>query len=250
MPLNKHEKKIFLIHKGKPIVGLIHKETKQIVLAPCIPSKVFLKLTDTQEAESGSFLEDDFSVIRALNPEELVKINGLLKEGHVPRLAFHPSFHDVSSHELLFIQKCNTSKRSDWGGFAFKVNPLNDLEFEFVSGAFNSPKGTRIKGAKLAEDLIDDVIEQITNLLHLLDPVADQENAEPLSQNQAASELPPPAVTPPKKPKLDHKFKHSDLSNQNMFSQIPSQKSPEKQRDVSDDSNNLIMTPTKSSLLR
>ena len=100
-----------------------------------------------------------------INMAELEIFNDLIKNAHVPRLAYISEFTEKSAHEFLFDQKCQSTKKSEWGGFAVSVNSSGALEHQFVSGAFNSPKGKRIKGALLSEDLISEVIQQFSDLM-------------------------------------------------------------------------------------
>ena len=161
MPLSESEKNLFLMHKDKPLVGLIHKETKNIVLAACIPPKVCLKLDSEGQALEGFFMENK----NKINMDELERLNDLIKNAHVPRLAYISEFTEKSAHEFLFEQKCQFTKKSEWGGFAVSVNSSGALEHQFVSGAFNSPKGKRQRGALLSEDLISEVIQQFSDLM-------------------------------------------------------------------------------------
>ncbi|HBB52411.1 MAG TPA: hypothetical protein DCZ80_00740 [Legionellales bacterium] len=161
MPLSKEEKKLFLMHQDKPLVGLIHKETKEIVLAPCITPKVCLNFNPDGKAISGTYMEDQNDI----QMEELEKFNDLIQKGYVPRLAYISEFIEKSAHEFLFEQKCSSTRKSEWGGFAVQVNSSGSLEYQFVSGAFNSPKGKRVKGALLSEDLISEVLRQFNEYM-------------------------------------------------------------------------------------
>jgi hypothetical protein len=171
MRLSEEDKQLFLTHQDKPIVGLIHKVTKAIVLGPCIPQKVCLILNAEGEAISGVFMGDNSSTRNDINPVQLTQFNEMLREGFLPRLAYVSTFTEKSSHEFLFDRKCPDSKKSDWGGFALNVNASGELEYQFVSGAFNSPKGPkgsrgpRIKGALLSEDLAEEVRRQTAELM-------------------------------------------------------------------------------------
>ena len=162
MRLSDEAKALFLLNKGMPIVGLIHKETKLIVLALCIPKKVSLDLNDEGEATSGRFISDNC----VMNKKDLDEVNALLKQGYVPRIAYTASsqFDEISAHQFLFKQKCESTKKSDWGGFALTLNSTEQLDYTFVSGAFNSPPGKRLQGSKLSQELIHEVIKQTAEL--------------------------------------------------------------------------------------
>jgi len=188
MPLSESEKSFFLMHKNKPLVGLIHKETKNIVLAACIPPKVFLNFDSEGQAVYGVFAENKNNI----TPDELKKINGLIKNGHVPRLAYISDFTEKSAHEFLFEQKCQSTKKSEWGGFAVSVNSSGVLEHQFVSGAFNSTQGKRKRGALLSEDLISEVIQQFSDLMPSTSHVS-------VSEEIALAEEFIPDKTPPRK---------------------------------------------------
>lgn len=79
----------------------------------------------------------------------------------MPRLANAPDGEQVSAHQFLFSQKCGSTSQSSWGGFSLKLDSSTSrLEFSFVSGAFNSSPGKRVKGAELSTELIAEVVEQ------------------------------------------------------------------------------------------
>lgn len=170
MPLRKEEKDLFLLHKGKPIVGLIHKNKRDIVFAACVPQKVSIDLNEKGEAKSGYVVADALSISSDLTEVQLEELNALLKQNHVPRLAYpHGSFYEAkSAHEFLFEQKCQTTKRSEWGGFCITLDDSGKLNYSFASGAFNSEPGQRTKGAELSEELIIEVKNQIANLVNEL----------------------------------------------------------------------------------
>ncbi|MDF1684373.1 MAG: hypothetical protein P1U36_06910 [Legionellaceae bacterium] len=159
MPLHSDEKNLVFSHIGKPMVGLIHKHDSTIVLAPCISQKVSLDLNEKGEAKSGTRMSDNV----AINNEYLDDINALLRQNHVPRLActFSSPFEEKSSHEFLFKQKCGGTYHSEWGGFALTLDASGEIEYAFVSGAFNSNQpGKRIKGASLSQELIHKVKQE------------------------------------------------------------------------------------------
>ena len=144
-----------------------------IVLAPCIPKKVSLVLNPAGEAIAAAYVKDDNSDIAdsTVHQDELNQINDLLKDGHVPRLAYYvegPSslFDEKSSHEMLFEDQCESTSKADWGGFALSLNPSGEVQFMFSSGAFNTPAGERKRkrGAQLASELRDEVMRQIDGL--------------------------------------------------------------------------------------
>ncbi|MDF1827834.1 MAG: hypothetical protein P1U39_06100 [Legionellaceae bacterium] len=163
MPIDTIEKELVCSHKGKPMVGLIHKQNSKIVFAPCIPQKVSLELDENGAAQSGTHMSDG----TAINGKQLGDINALLEQNHVPRMAVTCTSpdDDKSSHQLLFKQKCRQTRPSEWGGFALRLNDSNKIEYAFVSGAFNSGPGKRIKGACLSQDLIDKVVQETTVLV-------------------------------------------------------------------------------------
>jgi hypothetical protein len=188
MPLSEAEKSFFLMHKDKPLVGLIHKETKNIVLAACIPPKVFLNFDSEGQAVSGFFMENK----NKIDIDDLQRFNDLIKNAHVPRLACISEFSEKSAHEFLFEQKCQYTKKSEWGGFAVSVNSSGVLEHQFVSGAFNSTQGKRKRGALLSEDLISEVIQQFSDLMPSTSHVS-------VSEEIALAEEFTPDKTPPRK---------------------------------------------------
>ena len=209
MPLNEQSKDLLFSNKGKPIVGLIHKEKKTIVLAPCIPQKIYLDLNDAGEALSGMFISDNDVAARPINEDELNYFNSLLKLNHVPRLAGTSNFDHKSSHEFLFEQKCNSTKQSEWGGFSVTLDFSGKLSYTFVSGAFNSPLGERIKGAELAQDLIYEVIKQISDVVIAPTDTAIASSSSPVKQSSF--------VTPEKKCKRT-KYNHANLLSRSLFS--------------------------------
>lgn len=199
MPLNEDARTLFFLYKDKPIVGLIHKNTRVIVLAPCIPQKVSLTLNNEGEAISGRFIKNNFVVTHEVNPDELLQFNALLKENHVPRLAYTEEFDEKSAHELLFEQKCKSTKKSEWGGFALKLDSLGHLNYTFVSGAFNSPTSKRIKGAKLSQELIDEVKKQTVDLVVKSENSEINENTLLTSQTGEPFSSSPCGLTTPQK---------------------------------------------------
>jgi hypothetical protein len=42
------------------------------------------------------------------------------------------------------------------------LTSLGDIEYSFVSGAFNSPTGKRVQGSELSQELINKVVEAIS----------------------------------------------------------------------------------------
>lgn len=187
MPLSEQAKEIFFSNQGKPIVGLIHKKTKIIVLAPCIPERVNLMLNDAGEAESGIFISDSYVKGQPISENQLTRFNLLLKKGHLPRLASSPTIDNRSSHQFLFDQQCQSTKPFEWGGFTVILDCSGRLNYIFVSGAFNSPPGKRITGAELSDELIDDVITQMSQ--YVIEPIEleDQTDAVSLSNDGDAS---------------------------------------------------------------
>lgn len=167
MPLSQQAKDLLFKNRGKPIVGLIHKTTNEIVLAPCIPDKIYIQLDSKEQAIAGVFLKDDGTEGRSIASDELNRINALLETGHVPRFAQSPNLEDIkSSHEFLFEQTSNTKSRQDWGGFTVTLDCSGTLSYNFVSGAFNSPAGgKRMKGAEMKQELINQVVEQISTVV-------------------------------------------------------------------------------------
>jgi hypothetical protein len=163
MPLNIETKNLFFSLQNTPFVGLINKETKHIVLAPCIPQKVRLRLNETGKVTSGMFINDNFLGTLAVNEAELNGMRILLEQNYVPRL-MASDWDEKSSHECLFEQQCQSTKRSEWGGFGITLDALGTLNYTFVSGAFNSPSKKREKGALLSGDLIADVKSQTQEL--------------------------------------------------------------------------------------
>ena len=119
MPLTQHAKDLLRLHPNKPFVGLINKHTNVIVLAPCIPKKVSLRLNKAGEAIAAAYIQDDNSDIAdsTIHQDELNQINDLLKDRHVPRLARcveGPSrFDEKSSHEMLFENQCKSTSKTD-----------------------------------------------------------------------------------------------------------------------------------------
>lgn len=165
MPLNSETKNLFFSLPNTPFVGLIHKETKHIVLAPCIPQKVRLTLNQEDKVSSGTFIDDNFQATRAINDEELNNIRLLLEKNYVPRIIQTPSgWDEKSSHECLFEQQCQSTRRSEWGGFGITLDALGTLNYTFVSGAFNSLSNKREKGALLSSELITHVKNQTQEL--------------------------------------------------------------------------------------
>lgn len=205
MPISNEEKELFLSHKGQPIVGLIHKENNTIVFAPCIPQKVRLQLDENGNAISGTLMRDNLENMTATNDNDndesldLNYINSLLKQNYVPRIVdmLHDATSDVkSAHEFLFEQKCGLTNKSEWGGFALTLNALNELEYEFSSGAFNSGASSkRIQGAQLSSELIKQVIKETAVL-----------GTPKLETNDATS----PWETPPKNRKRSYRLFSSD----------------------------------------
>ncbi len=196
MHLSEADKALFLLNKGVPIVGLIHKQTKRIVLALCIPKKVSLELNKEGEATSGRFVSDSC----VMNEEDLYGVNALLKQGYVPRMAYTSSspFDEISAHQFLFKQKCVTTKPSEWGGFALTLNSSEQLDYTFVSGAFNSPSGQRLQGAKLSQELIDEVIKQTAELGFEPKNTAITEGILPSPQTGEFKNSPSRQATPPR----------------------------------------------------
>ena len=167
MPLSQQAKDLLFTNRGKPIVGLIHKKTNEIVLAPCIPEKIYIELDSEGQAIAGDFLNDDGGKDRSIANNELNHINALLKTGHVPRLAKSSKFEDKkSSHEFLFDQASNTTSRQEWGGFTVTLDFSGIPNYTFVSGAFNSRPGKRMKGAELNQILIEAVKTQISGAVN------------------------------------------------------------------------------------
>ncbi len=203
MPLDNTEKSLFFSNKDKPIVGLIHKTNATIVFAPCIPQKVSLILNNIGEATSGNFIKDSFEAASTLNDEQLKDINVLLKQKHVPRIAYTYTspFDETSAHQFLFEQKCGETRPSEWGGFTIHTNAENELEYAFVSGAFNSnPHAKRKKGALLSQDLINRVKEETAVLgkIKTLETI-EETFATSQSEEQLGYETPTYCVTPPQK---------------------------------------------------
>ena len=209
MPLSEQTKELFFSNRGKPIVGLINKKTETIVLAPCITEKVNLNLNDEGEAESGIFITNSFVEGRPINAEQLKQFNLLLKNGHVPRLAKSPSIDDRSSHQFLFEQQCKSTKSSEWGGFTVTLECSGKLIYSFVSGAFNSPPGKRIKGAELSQDLIDKVETQMSECLTELTDLEQQTDTVSLSKDGDASFQTTLCVTPEQKRPCTNNRVHS-----------------------------------------
>lgn len=158
MSVSQSELNLILQNRGNPLVGLIHKETKVMVFALCIPQKVFLKIDEYGVAISGHRLSDELENIGCLDANELTNINSMLRKNYVPRFAICGCGNIKSAHEFLFQKKCNTSDPYEWGGFGVTLSDDNKLIYQFVSGAFNSPRGKRKRGAELSWDLIGDVI--------------------------------------------------------------------------------------------
>ena len=164
MELSDEAKVLCVVYKAVPIVGLIHKETKSIVLAPCMLQKVILELNDAGEAISGCLKGYDSS----LSDNELADCNALLKKGYVPRVVYAPKepFEEISAHQLLFQEKCQSTASSDWGGFTLTFDSSGQqCDYTFVSGAFNSPRGKREQGAILCRELQLEVRRQTAVLM-------------------------------------------------------------------------------------
>ncbi len=198
MPLSEKEQQLFSMYQNQPLVGLIHKQTKTIVLAPCITPKVCLNFNPEGKAISGTFMADQ----NPINTEDLEKFNDLIEKGYVPRLAYISEFTEKSAHEFLFDQKCLSTRKSEWGGFAVQVNASGELEHQFVSGAFNSPKGKRVKGALLSEELISEVTRQFAALMPSTTVTA------------AAPQTPSRFETPPRK-----RYCPTSASNMGLFAE-------------------------------
>lgn len=166
MSLSRYSKDLLNQYKKIPLVGLIHRELNNIVLAPCIPQKVFLNLDTDKKAISGYFLNDNLEFIADCSEIELEEINALLKRNFVPRLAnISGDDENKSSHQFLFDQQCQSTRQSEWGGFSVTVEDLGKLTYSFVSGSFNSLPGKRVQGAELAEVYQYIVKELINDLL-------------------------------------------------------------------------------------
>ena len=131
--MTEEQKAFVLSHKDKPIVGLIHKDSKEIILAPCIPKKVCLYLNDAGEASGGYLMKDG----SAIDSAQLDEFNALLKKNHLPRLArIGSSIKEISAHEFLFTQKGGSTERSQWGGFTLELTSSDELKYTFASGCF------------------------------------------------------------------------------------------------------------------
>ena len=164
MELSDEAKALCGLYKAVPIVGLIHKKTKMIVLAPCMPQKVILELNEAGEASSGVFKKDR----SLLSSPQVAECNALLKKGYLPRVVYRPNseLEEISSHQLLFQQKCALTASSDWGGFTLTFDSLEQqYYYTFVSGAFNSPGGKREQGARLSPELQTEVMRQTAVLV-------------------------------------------------------------------------------------
>lgn len=192
MPLNIEAKNLFFSLPNTPFVGLIHKETKHIVLAPCIHQKVMLRLNEAGKVTSGMFINDNFLGTQAVNEAELNGMQILLDKNYVPRLMVS-DWDEKSSHECLFEQQCQSTIRSEWGGFGITLDTFGTLSYTFVSGAFNSPSKKREKGAVLSSELIADVERQTKEL----GPEAQDNEINEINE-EAALPAPPISYDSPK----------------------------------------------------
>jgi hypothetical protein len=199
MPIGEDEKNLIFANRTKPMVGLIHKVTRDMVFAPCIPQKVSLELNALGLGEAGTYLDENLKVIRAITPTELGIMNTLLSEGHVPRLGWKNILDEKSAHEFLYEQKCKTTKRSEWGGFALTLDAADRFEYQFSSGAFNSPPGhRRVKGAQLSEELQREVLRETAALVGQTISAAAQ-NPLPPAENESTPADERAYATPPRK---------------------------------------------------
>ena len=89
----------------------------------------------------------------------------------MPRLAHNEgAWDDKSAHELLFEQLNRPANKADWGGFSVEVSSSGEIKYAFKSGAFNSPRGQRIKGAQLPLSLITYTKNQIDDFHDMQKP--------------------------------------------------------------------------------
>ncbi|GEM_PF-5039167 len=184
MKLSPHAKEILLQHIGTPLVGLINKESSEIMLAPCITPKIFLVIDTTGRAVSGNFMKDNFEIIHNCNEEHLKHFNLLLNKNYVPRLANTPKNDEMSAHEFLFEQQCKATIKSMWGGFAVTLESSGKLKYSFASGAFNSPPGQkRIKGAELADIYKHEVRKQFND--YMLEIYPESETTQDTQEEKA-----------------------------------------------------------------
>lgn len=217
MPLTSTQKEWVLSNRNKPIVGLIHKTTSNIVFALCIPEKVCIELNAEGQAISGYFMASpSVETPTAMNQADLIEVNALLEQGYVPRLAYTPAspFEPKSSHQFLFEQQCQATRTSEWGGFALVVNHLDQLAYTFCSGAFNSPPGKRTQGAELSPSLISEVKRQTATLgynYEQTDPDVIHGNT---AQTEDGTSTPATYATPEKRtPNQQHEHAEADTTN-------------------------------------
>ena len=166
MQLSDKAKNTFFSNLGKPVVGLIHTETNEIVLGACIPEKVSLQLNSNGEATSGTYITGGDSENNTLTAEQLERVNALLEQKHVPRAAYTSTSPDEkkTSHQFLYKQECQLTSPSKWRGFTLQVDASGRLNYTFVSGSFNSLRGTRKRGAELSWELAKEIRQQASGL--------------------------------------------------------------------------------------
>ncbi len=224
MPISEDEKNLIFANREKPMVGLIHKVTRDMVFSPCIPQKVSLELNALGLAEAGTYLDENLKVIRAITPTELGVMNTLLSEGHVPRLGWKNILDEKSAHEFLYEQKCKTTKRSEWGGFALTLDATDRFEYQFSSGAFNSPPGhRRVKGAQLSEELQGEVIRETAALVGQTISAAVQNPLSPAENEGNPADERAFATPPRKRPRAEdvNGATPLEISGFSMFSNLP-----------------------------
>jgi hypothetical protein len=164
MPVNHESKALFLSLPNTPFVGLIHKETKEIVLSPCIAQKVSLTLNEAQEVSEGTFINNNLEPTGRIGGSQLEQVKHLFQQGYLPRLLATSEWNSQSAHELLFEKKCQSTRKYEWGGFAMTLDAEGILNYAFVSGAFNSLSGKRKKGSALSDELIGEVMRKTKDI--------------------------------------------------------------------------------------
>ena len=103
-------------YKDIPLVGLINKKTKEIILAPCIPDKISVYLYGNGKVRKIFRIGDRnlSDTSEEITGEARIEYERLLNEGFVPRVQYDSSGQLKSAHELLFALNRSDSK-SDWG---------------------------------------------------------------------------------------------------------------------------------------
>lgn len=180
---------------GEHLVGLIQHDSGELIFAPCISPRVYLYLSPTDGCAIQGYVIDQkpsgtgyFPRERSLNEGELKKINELLAIGYVPRVVEYLTkiSYVISAHMMLLAQHLEPfskilllhNQKEDidpdsilkdyfkiYGAFSISKTQEGDIEYDFTSGAFNSPPNTRVKGAQLDTPSQNIVREKVTALL-------------------------------------------------------------------------------------